>query len=531
MKNTSTRHVPEYTSSGRKKPLSTAKGTLTMMSMAILIITSIFSLRGLPSEAKFGEQSIFYYIFAAVVFLVPFSLVCAELASTYIHSGGIFRWVSEAFGTRWGWTTMYLEWLSVVVWFPTVLMFGAASLAYIFWPESFDQALASNKVYTLVLALAVYWLATLNSFRGQRMANKLSTYGGLFGTIIPGCILVLLAFIYFLCGKPIEMTPEPFLPDFSHLNTIVLATSIFLFYGGMEMQAVHIRDMKNPAKEFPRSVLIAVLVIVAVNIAGTLAIAIVMPASHINLLQALLVAYKTLWGSFGLGWLGNIMAAFVMFGVIGQVSALVTGPATGLMAVAQSGYLPMKLQTENANGVNKPILLIQGAIVSLLTLILLVLPTVESAYQIMSQMATIVYLSMVIIIYLAFIRLRRTEPNLKRGFKIPWGNFGKWLVSGAGILGALAAALLSFLPPSQITTGSPVIYIGILVICIAVFGSIPFIVYAVRKPSWRNPKSHFYPYNWQIENRRPNDVSKWPAGYEPTEAEVEEAEERVVSAK
>lgn len=80
---------------------------------------SILSLRGLPSEAKFGVQSIFYYILAAVVFLVPFSLVCAELASTYTRAGGLYRWVSEAFGPRWGWTAMYLEWQTIVIWFPT----------------------------------------------------------------------------------------------------------------------------------------------------------------------------------------------------------------------------------------------------------------------------------------------------------------------------------------------------------------------------------------------------------------------------
>lgn len=81
------------TASGRKKVVSTAKGSITMVAMALLIITSILSLRGLPSEAKFGVQSIFYYIFAAVVFLLPFSLVCAELASTFTKSGGIYRWI------------------------------------------------------------------------------------------------------------------------------------------------------------------------------------------------------------------------------------------------------------------------------------------------------------------------------------------------------------------------------------------------------------------------------------------------------
>lgn len=520
---------PAVTRSGRKKIVSTAKGSLTMIAMAIMIVTSILSLRGLPSEAKFGVQSIFYYIFAAIVFLVPFSLVCAELASTYTKSGGLFRWVSEAFGPRWGWTAMYLEWQTIVIWFPTVLMFGAASLAYIFWPESFDSALASNKIYTLVIAMVIYWAATFNSFRGQKMANKLSTLGGLWGTIIPGALLIVLGIIYFFSGKPIMLTEMPFFPDFSHLSTVVLAASIFLFYGGMEIQAVHINDMNNPAREFPRSVLIAVVVIVVVYCLGTLVIGEVIPTDNIDLLQSLLVAYNALWASFGLSWLGNVMAVFIMFGVIGQVSALVTGPATGLMAVAQSGYLPRSLQTVNKNGINKPVLWIEGAFVTILTLVLLVLPTVESAYQIMSQMATIIYLIMVLMIYAAFLRLRHTQPNKQRGFKVPGGNFGKWIVTILGMGGALLALVLSYLPPSQIATGSPIVYIGILILGVAVFVALPLVVYACRKPSWRNPQAHFYPFDWQIEGRKPWEVSKWEAGYEPTEQQVDDAETDAIS--
>lgn len=520
---------PATTSSGRKKIVSTAKGTLTMAAMAILITTSILSLRGLPSEAKYGVQSIFYYLFAAIVFLLPFSLVCAELASTYTKSGGLYRWVSEAFGPRWGWTAMYLEWQTIVIWFPTVLMFGAASLAYIFWPESFDTALASNKYYTLAVAMLMYWLATFNAFRGQKSANVLSTYGGLVGTIIPGIILILLGILYVCLGKHDYLAHVSFFPDFSNMGTIVLAASIFLFYAGMEIQAVHINDMRNPAREFPRSVFLAILIIVAVYALGTLVIGVVVPAQDINLLQSLLVAYKGLWASFDLSWMGNVMALLIMFGVVGQISALVTGPATGLMAVAQSGYLPRELQTVNKNGVNKPLLFVEGAFVSILCLVLIVLPTVESAYQIMSQMATIIYLIMVLIIYAAFIRLRRTAPGRKRGFKVPGGKVGEIIVCGVGILGALLALVLSFLPPSQITTGSPAVYIGIIAVGVAVFVAIPLVVYALRKPSWRNPDAHFYPFDWQIEGREPDQVSKWAPGYEPTEQEVEDAETNAIA--
>lgn len=515
---------PQVTKSGRKKIVSTAKGTLTMMAMAILLITSIFSLRGLPSEAKYGIQSIFFFIFAAVVFLIPFSLVCAELASTYTKSGGLYRWVAEAFGPKWGWTAMYLEWQTIVFWFPTVLMFGAASLAYIAWPESFDQELASNKWYTLTVAMLLYWAATFNAFRGQKSANVLSTYGGLVGTIIPGALLIILGVLYFVLGKQNNLADVPFFPDFTHFNTLVLAASIFLFFAGMETQAVHINDMNNPSKEFPRSVFIACIAIVVLYALGTLVIGLVVPTDNINLLQSLLVAYKALWSSFGLGWLGNVIALFVMIGVAGQISALVTGPSTGLMAVAQSGYLPRSLQKVNNNGVNKSILYIEGALVSLLSLVMIVLPTVESAYQIMSQMATIIYLIMVVIIYLAFIRLRRTAPNRKRGFKVPGGKFGMVVVCGLGIAGAVLAMVLSFIPPSQIATGSPVVYVSIIAIGVAIFVALPLVIYKNRKPSWRNPDAHFYPFDWQIEGRRPDQVSKWAPGYEPTEDEVEAAE-------
>ena len=516
------------TRSGRKKVISTAKGTLTMAAMAILIVTSILSLRGLPSEAKYGVQSVFYYLFAAVVFLLPFSLVCAELASTYTRSGGLYRWVSEAFGPRWGWTAMYLEWQTIVIWFPTVLMFGAASLAYIFWPESFDQALASNKIYTLVVALFMYWMATFNAFRGQRSANLLSTYGGLVGTIIPGAVLIVLGIVYLCLGKPVHLAEEPFFPDFDSMGTVVLAASIFLFYAGMEIQAVHINDMTNPSLDFPRAVFFAIIVIVAVYALGTLVIGLVIPSENIDILQSLMMVYHGLWDAFGLGWLGNVMALFIMIGVIGQISALVTGPATGLMAVAQSGYLPRSLQTINKNGVNKSILYIEGVFVTILCLVLIVLPTVEAAYQIMSQMATIIYLIMVIMIYAAFIRLRRTSPGRRRGFTVPGGKTGEIIVCTLGILGALLALVLSFLPPSQIAIGSPIVYVGIIAAGVALFVAIPLVVYSRRKPSWRNPDAHFYPFDWQIEGRRPDEVSKWAPGFEPTEEMVEEAETNAI---
>lgn len=469
--------------------------------MMVMIVTTILSLRGLAAQAVYGYTSVFWYLLSAVLFLLPFSMVCAELASTYTHSGGVFRWVGEAFGIRWGWVAMCMEWMMLVILFPAILMFCAVSLAYIFGSESFGNALASNAIYTLIMVLAVYWLSTFNAFRSIGAANRLSTCCGLFGTIIPGALLIVLTAIY-LCtgGENFIPADKPFWPDFSDYGTIVLAAGIFLFYGGMEMQAVHVTQMSNPQKQFPKAVLGASAIILVGFMAGSLCVAAVTPGGDINLLQSLLVTYKTLWAHLGLGWLGNVTAAMIAFGVIGQVSVFIAGPSTGILAVGRAGFLPKWMQKVNSKGVQTNILLLQGGIVSFLSLVLIVLPSVQSAYQIMNQMATIIYLALVLVIYMAFLRLRRTEPEVKRGFRVPGGKAGAYITGITGIAGAVAAIILSFLPPVQIATGSPVVYVGLLLGGTAAVLAIPFIIYKCRKPSWHDPDTNFTPFYWQSKS-------------------------------
>ena len=69
---------------------------LGVFTLAIMNVTAVVSLRGLPAEAEYGLSSAFYYLFAAIVFLIPTSLVAAELAAMFQDKqGGVFRWVGE----------------------------------------------------------------------------------------------------------------------------------------------------------------------------------------------------------------------------------------------------------------------------------------------------------------------------------------------------------------------------------------------------------------------------------------------------
>ena len=474
---------------------------LGVFSLAMINVAAIVSLRGLPAESTYGLSSAFYYLFAALFFLIPVSLVAAELTTGWPQKGGVFRWVGEAFGTRLGFLAIWLQWIQTTIWFPTVLTFAAVSLAFIGPNQSWDAALSANNIYVLCIVLAVYWLATFLNFGGMKASGGITKWGALLGTVIPAVLIIILGLAYWALGNPIDihMSMADFIPDLSNFNNIVLAASIFLFYAGMEMSAVHVKDVQNPGRDYPAAIGLASIITVCIFVFGTLAIGFVIPQSQINLVQSLLVAYDKLFMWIGMPWLGSIMAVCLAFGVLAQVVAWVGGPSKGLLQVGMAGYLPRALQKRNGNGVQLGILILQGCIVTLLATLFVILPSVQTAYQIISQLTIILYLIMYMMMFAAAIYLKHREPNVPRTFCVPGGTLGMWIVAGLGLLSSLTAFCFSFIPPGQIPVGSPAVYVGILIVGAIIFVGIPMVIYSMRKPEWADPKAkaEFEPFGWE----------------------------------
>ena len=89
---------------------------------------------------------------------------------------------------RMGFLAIWVQWIESTIWYPTVLTFGAVSIAFIGMNDAHDMTLASNKMYTLVVVLIIYWLATFISLKGLSWVGKVAKVGGIVGTII--CCLV-----------------------------------------------------------------------------------------------------------------------------------------------------------------------------------------------------------------------------------------------------------------------------------------------------------------------------------------------------
>ena len=440
---------------------------LGVFTLVIMNVVAVVSLRGLPAEAEYGVSSAFYYLFAALVFLIPVSLVAAELAAMFPYQqGGMFRWIGEAFGQKLGFLGIWLQWVESTIWFPTVLTFGAVSLAFIGMDHVADSHLASNKIYTIVVVLAIYWIATLISMKGLGWVGKVSKIGGIVGTVIPACILVILAIIYLCMGGTPQMDFHgDFFPDFSNFDNVVLAASIFLFYAGMEMSGIHVRDVANPTVNYPKAVFVGAIITVLIFVLGTYALGVIIPAKDINLVQSLLVGFDNYFQFMHLNWLTPVIAIALAFGVLAGVLTWVAGAVT------------------------------------FLALLFVVMPSVESFYQILSQLTVLLYLIAYLLMFAAAIYLRYRMKTTKRPFRIgSKGNGLMWIVGGVGFLGSLLAFVLSFFPPDQIPMGSTTVWYAVLFGGVFIFVVAPFIILHFRKPSWVDPKSDFVPFHWQTDS-------------------------------
>lgn len=460
---------------------------ISFFTLAMINVAAICGIRNLPVMAEYGFSSLFLIILAAIIFFIPSALVSAELATGWPKAGGVYTWVKEAFGHRSGFLAIWLMWVENVIWYPTALSFIAATIAYVFNP-----ALASNKIYTLIVILVVFWVTTFVNLRGMRISGKISSLGVLWGTLLPGLIIIILGIVWCFSDHPLQISFNltSFLPNFSSIDNLVFFTGIILALLGMEMSAVHALDVKHPQKDFPRAIFLSALIIIVFYALGSLAISIVIPQTKISLVAGSMQAFSYFVGAYGLSWLIPCMAVLILIGAIASLSTWVVGPPRGLLAAARDGDLPPLFRKVNNEGMPVSLLIGQAIIVSVISLMFLFMPSINSAYWILTVLIAQLYLVMYILMFAAAIKLRYKRPDVTRAYRVPGGNIGMWAIAGIGILSSIFTIIMGFFPPSQIKTGSVAFYITFLLVGLILLCAAPSIILLFQKPKWKHPLSH-----------------------------------------
>lgn len=432
--------------------------------------------------AEYGMSIIFFLLVAVIMFLIPTALVSAELATTWPKRGGIYMWVKEAFGEKWGFIAICLQWLQNLVFYPTALAATAGVIAYLVNPE-----LVNSPIYTLSVIIILYWAAIFINLRGMKLSGMISSFGTVLGIILPGAVLLVLAIAWVASGKPIatSMALKNMVPDLSSLQNIVFLTGMFLFFAGIEVSGVHALEVKDPKKDYPSAIFIAAIIVLVIFLFGSLSIAAIIPASQISLTAGIMETFSVVLNEFSLGWLIPIIVLLCAPGMIVQVSSWIAGPSRGLLVTAEQGNLPPFFQKINKNNMPVNIMLFQAVVVSLISCIFLFMPSVNSSFWILTDLAALVYLLVYIIMFAAALKLRVSQPNLHRPYMVPGGKWGIWVFAIIGIFACLSAIVLGFIPPAQLPANNLLFYELFLGLGVFIMVAFPFTLYHLRKPSWK----------------------------------------------
>ena len=460
--------------------------SISVFRLAMINLAAIVSIKNLPLIAEYGFSSVFLLLLGTLIFFIPVALVSAELASTYPEAGGVMVWAKKAFGPRVGFLAIWLLWIENALWYPTILTFIATTLCFMINPD-----LINNKTFICSFILATYWLFTWMNSKGMELSSWISTLGFTIGTLIPGLAIIILGFIWYFSGHVMqfEFSWNNFIPKINSTGDMVFFAGILLSLAGIEMSAVHVKDVANPQRNYPKAVWLTSIVVVIMLTLGVLSIAAVLPETEINIVAGSMQAFEIFFDQFNLKPLIPLVTLLVAIGALAAVSTWIAGPSKGLLAAADEGSLPKMFTKLNKHNMPQNLLVAQGVVVSLMTMLFVLLPSIANAFWIATAVVAQLYLIMYVIVFGAAIVLRYKDPSRIRPFKIPFGNKGMWFVAGSGIFSSIFAIIVGFFPPSQLEGFSLTGYLfsmvfGIVLLCLVPF----FIHYGIQKSHKRSSR-------------------------------------------
>jgi amino acid transporter len=460
-----------------------SKKVLGLFALVMINVAAVLSIRNFPSMAVYGWSCIGWYILGAVMFLIPISLAGAELATGWPEGGGIYAWVKQAFGEKGGFTALFCEWSNNLVWFPTVLSFIASTLAFALTP-----ALANSSLYMFSVMMIAFWGTTAIAYFGEETSTKFGNIGVILGSIIPSVLIILLGVWWIGSGAALVLPPfslGAMVPTIT-LSTLPFFATIVLLFAGMEMAGFHALETRNPQKDFPKAMALSAVIIVVCTVLATLAIAFVIPADKLSLASGVMQAIQYFFTAAGMPWLVAPMAVLITLGGVVSLAAWLIGPAKGLGIVAEEGNMPPLFNRTNRYGAPVAVLLIQAVIGSIISLLYVFLPSVNQAYWILSAMTVELLCIVYVLVFASVIKLRYSQPDTPRPFKIPGGMAGVWLVGGLGACGTTFAFIVGLMPPSYFSTS------GLTYVSAVLFGTFllavpPLVFLKFKKPGWKKP--------------------------------------------
>lgn len=311
-----------------------------------MIGSSIFSLSGLTMTSA-GPAAIITWAIAAAIMLC-YGLVCAELSTRFPKSGGVFVFPSKALGKTpeqgrlWGWisTWGYINANIVAISFAAIYVGTYLSVGFpIFGKLQIPLAIGS-----------IVFILILNSM-------KFALAGKVNNLLVLGLALTMIAYVViaFVSGAWDGSTLVPFFTQGSGGSTgfLAMVPTAMTGYGSIVAMAFMVSEVKNPNKNVPKSVLIAMIIVLALYLGIILAtVGMVYQYLMDNPGMQFIPLYAAAFTKLAaIPWVSKLISIAALLALLTTMLTVMSLTSRAIQAAAEKGLMPEGLAKNNKAGV------------------------------------------------------------------------------------------------------------------------------------------------------------------------------------
>lgn len=386
---------------------------LSFLTVISTVICVVFVCEAAAPAAAIGNQQFFWWIFLILTFLLPYGMIVAELGTTYDGEGGIYDWVRDGLGDKWGARISWYYWVNYPLWIASLATMFPDILGMVFG-VTFDLPVA------IVIELAFVWIVYLMG-RSKAADSEWVLNGGAIIKVAVAVIVGALGIWYAMeNGFASDMSPATFLPELTNTNALGYLSIIIFNFMGFEVICTMTDDMANPERDIPKAIIMGGLAIAIIYLFAGFGIGAAIPAADIDPDYGMIYAVQTMVGDSAIF---KIICIAFLITLFANMAAWSFGVNSVARYAAEHGNMPkvfasMISKDDMPNGAN-----LVNAVVASLVLALQLVPidAISDGIFWMLFGTSVVFLLLTYIpMFPAFLNLRKNDPNRKRVFTFPF---------------------------------------------------------------------------------------------------------------
>jgi amino acid transporter len=413
------------------------KKKFNLFSVLLSVICVVFVAEAAAPVAAIGNSMFFWWIVLIVAFLIPYGLITSELGTTYVGEGGLYDWVSKAFGHRWGARASWYYWVNFPLWMASLAVLCPELLQTIFGIEI-------NSLTALIIELVFIWLIVFISL--FPISDSVWILKG--GAAIKVLLAVMLGGfgIYFALTKGFAnpMTVSSLLPSFD-LNSLSFISVIIFNLLGFEVICTFADSMENPKKQIPQAIIIGGVLIAAIYMFSAFGIGVAIPTSELSTSSGLVDSFQAMLGTEG-GIFISVIAFLFLLTLFGNMASWSMGVNNVACYAADNGDMPKVFsKRRKSNDIPIGAALMNGIFASAVVLIAQILPN-EDLFWSFFSLNLVLFLLSYIPVFPAFYKLRKSDPDTPRPFKVSGGSARLMVYTALPLIIIIISLIFTALP-------------------------------------------------------------------------------------